>query len=170
MRFRSFPRFFEDTALSQTPRPWHPILKLEISVSVRIHPRRLRRRCAPPRITKSRVGYSCEHDEIVLHDVGHVFNVLAPRAAQTQDRNFRSKTSFPASKRHWPCGLDGLQNAISFADHAMDEKELTCERNLHFTSTMISGRDFRKRSIPAGVMLLIPVRDSFFSDFAATSA
>ena len=25
-----------------------------------------------------RVGYSCEHDEIVLHDVGHVFNVLAP--------------------------------------------------------------------------------------------
>ncbi len=32
----SFSRSIEDTALSQTPRPWHPFLKMEISVSRQI--------------------------------------------------------------------------------------------------------------------------------------
>ncbi len=56
-----------------------------------------------------RVGYSCEHDEIVLHDVGHVFNVLAPRAAQTHDQSFRSRTAGWGQEK----GQDGQTSGAS---------------------------------------------------------
>ena len=43
--------------------------------------------CDPGNPKTGNRGYpACEHDEIVLHDVGHVFNVHAPRASQTHDK------------------------------------------------------------------------------------